>query len=84
MLGTLFRTYSFSLLILLIIVFQNLWFSPGRFFAVNELKAMMAYFVLNYEIKAEVEGVKPENVYRATRVDPNLTAKVLVKKRAQA
>ncbi|KAL5531375.1 hypothetical protein ACEPAG_4252 [Sanghuangporus baumii] len=57
---------------------------PGRFFAVNELKAMMAYLLMNYDIKAEVEGVRPENVYHATRLNPNPTAKVLLRKRARA
>ena len=26
-------------------------YSPGRFFAANELKAMLAYIVLNYDVK---------------------------------
>ncbi|OCB86528.1 cytochrome P450 [Sanghuangporus baumii] len=55
---------------------------PGRFFAVNELKAMMAYLLMNYDVKSEVEGVRPENVYMGTRLIPNPTAKVLIKKRA--
>ncbi|KAL5492509.1 hypothetical protein ACEPAI_3956 [Sanghuangporus weigelae] len=57
---------------------------PGRFFAVNELKAMMAYLIMNYDIKAEVEEVRPENVYHATRVSPHPKAKVLLSKRARA
>ncbi|KAJ7660426.1 hypothetical protein B0H17DRAFT_832480, partial [Mycena rosella] len=32
---------------------------PGRFFAATELKAMLAHLVLNYDVKAEVEGVRP-------------------------
>ena len=54
---------------------------PGRFFAVNELKAMMAYVVMNFDVKAEVEGVRPENVYRGMRPGPNPTAKVMFRKR---
>ncbi|EJD07466.1 cytochrome P450 [Fomitiporia mediterranea MF3/22] len=57
---------------------------PGRFFAVNELKAMMAYLILNYDVKAEVEGVRPENVYHRARLSPNPKAKVLFKKRTDA
>ena len=56
--------------------------SPGRFFAANELKAMMAYVVMKYDVKAEVEGVRPENVFKGTRFIPDPTAKVLFKKRA--
>ncbi|EJD07460.1 cytochrome P450, partial [Fomitiporia mediterranea MF3/22] len=57
---------------------------PGRFFAVNELKAMMAYLILNYDVKAEVEGVRPENVYHRSRLSPDPKAKVLFKKRVDA
>ncbi len=28
-------------------------YSPGRFFAADELKALLAYIVLNYDIKAD-------------------------------
>ncbi|EJD07459.1 cytochrome P450 [Fomitiporia mediterranea MF3/22] len=57
---------------------------PGRFFAVNELKAIMAHLILNYDVKAEMEGVRPENVYHRSRVGPNPKAKVLLKKRKDA
>jgi len=30
--------------------------SPGRFFAVNELKAFVAHVLLTYDVKAEKEG----------------------------
>lgn len=32
---------------------------PGRFFAVNELKVMMAHVILTYDVKLEREGVPP-------------------------
>lgn len=54
---------------------------PGRFFATNELKAMMAYLVLNYDIRAEEEGVRPPNVIDALTIIPDPTAKVLFRKR---
>lgn len=59
----------------------NANYSPGRFFAVNELKAMMAYILLTYDVKTEVEGVRPENVYMGTRFSPNPKAKILFKAR---
>ncbi|THH06027.1 hypothetical protein EW145_g4362 [Phellinidium pouzarii] len=55
---------------------------PGRFFAVNELKAMMAYLLLTYDVKLEHEGTKPLDVWMGTRLVPNPTAKVMFKKRA--
>ena len=54
---------------------------PGRYFAVNELKALMCWLLMNYDVKAEVEGVRPENVYKATGLSPNPFAKVLLRKR---
>ncbi|EJD07458.1 cytochrome P450 [Fomitiporia mediterranea MF3/22] len=57
---------------------------PGRFFAVNELKAMMAYLILHYDVKAEIEGVRPENEYHRNQVGPNSKATVLLKKRKDA
>ncbi|KAJ7829871.1 cytochrome P450 [Mycena olivaceomarginata] len=35
---------------------------PGRFFAATELKAMLAHLVINYDVKAEVEGVRPPDL----------------------
>ncbi|OSX67134.1 hypothetical protein POSPLADRAFT_1164419 [Postia placenta MAD-698-R-SB12] len=53
---------------------------PGRFFAVNELKAMMAYIILHYDVKLE-EGVsRPENVWIWHNISPAST-KVLFRER---
>ena len=57
---------------------------PGRFFAVNELKAMMCYLVMNYHIRAEEEGVRPPNYLSGLSVVPNPMAKVLFKRRAES
>ena len=56
-------------------------YSPGRFFAVAELKAMLAWFVLHYDVKMEKEGVFPEPTYFQEQCPPNYTAKVLFRKR---
>ncbi|KZT72304.1 cytochrome P450 [Daedalea quercina L-15889] len=53
---------------------------PGRFFAVNELKVMMAYIVLHYDVKFEGEKGKPENWSRWHLVLPANT-NVLFRKR---
>lgn len=58
-------------------------YSPGRFFAATELKAMMAHLLLNYDVRAEVEGVVPEPLWFAQMVTPHTTANVLLKKRAK-
>jgi cytochrome P450 len=56
---------------------------PGRFFAVNELKAMMCYLVLNYDVRLEdgQEGKRPANIDHRTTVMPNPFAKVLLRRR---
>ncbi|KAI0804683.1 cytochrome P450 [Irpex lacteus] len=54
---------------------------PGRFFAVAELKAMLAWLVLHYDVKMENEGVFPDPIYFQAQSPPNQTAKVLFRKR---
>lgn len=56
--------------------------SPGRFFAANELKAMMAYLVTHYDVKlADGETTRPKDVEFAYNVIPNPKAKVMFRKR---
>lgn len=54
--------------------------SPGRFFAVNELKAMLAYVLLTYDVKT-VDGERPEQKWFAQQCVPNPTASVMFRKR---
>ncbi|KAJ7882345.1 cytochrome P450 [Mycena olivaceomarginata] len=54
---------------------------PGRFFAATELKAMLAHVVINYDLKAEVEGVRPRDSVFGVSITPNSTAKVQFQKR---
>ncbi|KAH9834047.1 cytochrome P450 [Rhodofomes roseus] len=53
---------------------------PGRFFAVNELKVMMAYILLHYDVKFKPGQERPENSSRWHVVVPG-HADVLFKKR---
>ena len=43
---------------------------------------MMAFIPVNYDLKPEHDGVRPESVYHGLAVYPNETAKVLFKKRS--
>ncbi|KAJ3489333.1 hypothetical protein NLI96_g2200 [Meripilus lineatus] len=56
---------------------------PGRFFAANELKCMMAHLVLNYDVKMEQEGAMPEPMTFEFSIIPNPKAKVLFRKRRE-
>ncbi|EXJ73202.1 uncharacterized protein A1O5_02962 [Cladophialophora psammophila CBS 110553] len=54
---------------------------PGRFFAANELKLLLAYIVLNYEFEPLTE--RPESKWIGTSLVPPLTATVKVRRRKQ-
>ena len=55
--------------------------SPGRFFASNEMKAMLAYIVLTYDVKLEREGMRPPNEWYGHHLVPNMKGKVMFRKR---
>ncbi|KAI0732573.1 cytochrome P450 [Fomitopsis betulina] len=55
---------------------------PGRFFAVNELKVMMAYILLHYDIKFDGNKGRPDNWSRWHSVIP-ANATVLFRKRRE-
>lgn len=52
---------------------------PGRFFAANELKLMLAHLVLNYDI--EITGSRPRNMWFGLNRVPPMQATVRIKKR---
>jgi hypothetical protein len=59
--------------------------SPGRFFAVNEVKAMLAYILINYDFRL-ADGAKetpPPHWFGGGR-SPNAFAKVEFRKRQKA
>ena len=56
-------------------------FRLGRFFVANELKTMMAYLVLNYDVKSAEEGKRPPNLHFGPVDLPSHTAQVLFRKR---
>jgi cytochrome P450 len=53
---------------------------PGRFFVVNEMMLMLAHIVLTYELKLEIAGVHPPDVWIVTSRLPNIKANVLFRK----
>ncbi|EJD49224.1 cytochrome P450 [Auricularia subglabra TFB-10046 SS5] len=55
---------------------------PGRFWAANEMKAMMAYMVTHYDMKMEQEGVVPAETWFGAAVIPDRTARMLIRKRS--
>lgn len=57
--------------------------SPGRFFAAFEMKLMLAYILLNYDVKFEAgkEGIRPENKWFGSTIIPDPTVNVMFRKR---
>ncbi|KAF8697501.1 hypothetical protein AX14_001359 [Amanita brunnescens Koide BX004] len=55
---------------------------PGRFFAVNEIKAMLAHILLNYDVKLANDGGRPDNMWLGRASFANTKAEVLFRKRA--
>ncbi len=56
--------------------------SPGRFFAVSELKAMLAYVLLTYDIMVP-DGNRPQNWEIGIRTLPNMNANVMFRLRSK-
>lgn len=57
-------------------------YSPGRFFAINEVKAMLAYVLLNYDVKL-ADAERPPTLWLGTANIPNQKAHLLFRKRKQ-
>ena len=55
--------------------------SPGRFFAANELKALLAHVVMHYDVRMEEPGVLPPAVRWTATKSPNRDAQVLFRRR---
>ncbi|KAI0640040.1 cytochrome P450 [Trametes polyzona] len=54
---------------------------PGRFFASNELKALLAYIILNYDLKLGEAGYSDSTVFDGLSVVPAVDAQVMFRKR---
>ena len=56
--------------------------SPGRFLAVNEIKAMFAHILLEYDVQFENGSLeRPCNFYFESATIPNSKARVMFRKR---
>jgi len=54
--------------------------SPGRFFAVNEMKLMLAFMVLRYDIRTK-DGKRPEDTEIGLFLVLDMKAEILFKRR---
>ncbi|KAJ7104091.1 cytochrome P450 [Mycena belliarum] len=53
---------------------------PGRFFASLELKCLMAYLLLHYDVKTPVEGVRPPDEWFGPTSNPARNADILFRR----
>ncbi|KAJ7617183.1 cytochrome P450, partial [Roridomyces roridus] len=54
---------------------------PGRFLAATEIKTILAHMLINYDIKAEVDGVRPKDVWFGIMRMPSLEGRIMIRKR---
>ena len=55
--------------------------SPGRFFAVNEMKLMLAFTLVRYDVKTK-DGKRPEDIKFLSILIPDMKAEILFKRRS--
>ncbi|KAG5651711.1 hypothetical protein H0H81_007716 [Sphagnurus paluster] len=54
---------------------------PGRFFAVNELKALLVHVLLNYDVSLKEDTERPSDLWHSYRSAPDPKAAVMFRKR---
>ncbi|KAF8154349.1 cytochrome P450 [Mycena galopus ATCC 62051] len=54
---------------------------PGRFFAALQLKTALAHILINYDVKAETEGVRPPDHEFSLFKVPNTRGQIYIRKR---
>lgn len=55
-------------------------FSPGRFFAINEIKLTLAFILLKYDFKLK-SGERPADIHLMYMALPNMNEGILFRKR---
>jgi len=56
--------------------------SPGRFFAANELKTMLAHVVISYDVRLEDNMTRAKGLCAGFRMSPDPAAKIMFRRRA--
>ncbi|KAF7354785.1 hypothetical protein MSAN_01392700 [Mycena sanguinolenta] len=57
---------------------------PGRFFAATQIKAMIAYILINYDVRSETAGVRPPEQCWGLLRWPNPWGRIWLRKRGSA
>jgi hypothetical protein len=64
-----------------LLFFSCLFCSPGRFLASTLMKAMLTYIILNYDIRTQVEGIRPPDEWLGPTSNPCTRAAILFRRR---
>jgi cytochrome P450 len=56
---------------------------PGRFFAGNEIKTMFVHLLTKYDMRTEIEGERPKDIFAGPTMLADPKAKVLFRKRSE-
>ena len=62
-------------------IYHCAYYSPGRFFAANQIKLMLAFLLLRYDFTTE-KGVRPANLDFFGRNPPSVSKGLLIRRRA--
>ncbi|KAJ7026187.1 hypothetical protein C8F04DRAFT_966687, partial [Mycena alexandri] len=57
------------------------WVCPGRFFPTVQMKGVMAHILMNYDVRAQIEGIRPPNISLWMFVIPHPRGKILLRRR---
>lgn len=60
---------------------HGIWACPGRFFASAELKVVLAYLLMNYDLKVKDGEEKPGQIHYGLAILPDAQAEILFKAR---
>ena len=60
---------------------HQLFVSPGRFFAANELKTMLAHVVVTYDVKLADNATRPPTLHFGLAAIPHPSAEVMFRRR---
>jgi cytochrome P450 len=61
---------------------HGIWACPGRFFASAEIKVVLAYLLMHYDLKLKPGEAKPSQQHFGLAILPDPLAEVLFKARA--
>ncbi|KAM0545782.1 hypothetical protein ACHAPJ_011206 [Fusarium lateritium] len=60
---------------------HGIWACPGRFFASAQIKVVLAYLLINYDVKLKKDAEKPGQIHYGLAILPDAQAEIMFKAR---